>query len=224
MSLNSALFFAAGLGTRMGELVKNTPKPLIHVDGKPLIDHALSQAKDIKNKVVNIHYRGDMIQQHLGNQVQYSHESDTLLETGGGLRHALPLLGTGPVYTMNSDVIWSGPNPFKTLAASWNDITMEALVLLVPPNRAHGHLGQGDFVLDAQNRITRGAGYIYTGAQITKTDGLASIPDRAFSLNVLWNKMIQRGTLFGVVYNGDWCDVGQPQSIPIAEAMLREKT
>ena len=136
------LFFAAGLGTRMGDLVKDQPKPLIRAAGRPLIDHALDFAEipEIGRRVVNIHYHGDMIRQHLRNKpVLFSDERTALLETGGGLKKALPMLQGNPVLTMNTDAVWKGPNPIQKILASWQD-HMEALLLLVPKDRAIGHL------------------------------------------------------------------------------------
>ena len=216
------LLFAAGLGTRMGELTKNRPKPLVHVAGKALIDHAipLSAIPGVGKRVVNVHYKAQMVRDHLADtDVAISDETGTLLETGGGLRHALPLLGEGPVITMNSDAIWRGPNPVAQVMDSWQE-HMECLMLIVPKMNVSGHLGQGDFRRNPQGRLIRGPGDIYTGVQIIRTDTLADIADTAFSMNVAWDQMASRGGLYGVTYDGQWCDVGQPSSIPLAEAML----
>lgn len=216
------LFFAAGLGTRMGDLVKDRPKPLVQVAGKPLIDHALAltEVPEVGTRVVNLHYHAPMLRTHLaGRDVLFSDETDLLRETGGGLRHALPLLGTGPVITMNSDAVWRGPNPIAQLTAAWRD-GMEALLLIVPRDRVHGHKGAGDFTRDADGRLHRAPDAIYTGVQIIRTETLADVAQDAFSLNLIWDAMAARGGLYGVVYDGQWCDVGQPSSIPLAEAML----
>ena len=114
------MLFAAGLGTRMGALTAHRPKPLVEVAGRPLIDHALDLAREaaVPRVVANLHYRGEMIRDHLaGSPVLFSDETDRILETGGGLRQALPLLGPGPVYTLNSDAVWTGANPLTTLSA-----------------------------------------------------------------------------------------------------------
>ncbi len=218
----SMLLFAAGLGTRMGELVADRPKPLITVAGRTLIDHALDQADTpgIGAKVVNVHYRAKMVRDYLaGRDIAFSDETAGLLETGGGLRHALPLLGANPVVTMNTDAVWQGPNPVRTVLDAWRD-KMEALLLMVPKARVSGHLGKGDFRLDAAGRLHRAPDAIYTGVQIIRTETLAEIAEKAFSMNVVWDQMAARGGLFGVTYAGRWCDVGQPSSIPLAEAML----
>ncbi|WP_322893174.1 MULTISPECIES: nucleotidyltransferase family protein [unclassified Yoonia] len=220
------MLFAAGLGTRMGDLVKDRPKPLVRVAGKPLIDHALAftDLPEIAPKVVNLHYRADQIRDHLaGRDVVFSDETDHLRETGGGLRHAMPLLGASPVITMNTDAVWRGPNPIAHLIANWRD-EMQALLLIVPKPDAVGHKGAGDFARDADGRLHRGPdtikNKIYTGVQIIRTDLLDEVAQEAFSLNLIWDKMQASGGLYGTIYDGQWCDVGQPASIPLAEAML----
>jgi MurNAc alpha-1-phosphate uridylyltransferase len=216
------LFFAAGLGTRMGALTKDRPKPLINVAGKALIDHALDIADDagVSQKVVNLHYHGDMIRQHLkGRNIAFSDESGMLLETGGGLRQALPLLQGNPVLTMNTDAVWHGPNPIRHILNAWHP-DMEALLLVVEKQNVVGHMGKGDFELDPDGRLHRAPGSIYTGLQIMRTDVLNEITETAFSMNMAWDKIAARGGLFGTCYDGKWCDVGQPESIPLAEEML----
>ncbi len=216
------LFFAAGLGTRMGPLTQEMPKPLIPVAGRPLIDHAITLAAEAGTgtKVVNLHYRGEMIRNHLAGQpIAFSDETDALLETGGGLRHALPLLGGNPVLTMNTDAVWSGPNPVSHILQAWLP-EMEALLLIVEKQNVSGHHGDGDFRIDRDGQLHRAPDAIYTGLQIIRTDVLSEIDEMAFSMNLAWNIIAARGGLFGTIYQGQWCDVGQPSSIPVAEAML----
>ena len=218
------LLFAAGLGTRMGPLSKDRPKSLVAVAGRPLIDHAfdLLDATLIGPTVVNVHYKPDMIRDHLATRnVLISDEASDLLETGGGLRHALPLLGKDKVATLNTDAVWAGPNPIRALLTAWKP-HMEALLMTVPPARAIGHTGTGDFIADQNGRLSRGAGEIYTGLQIIRTDDLANIDATAFSMNVLWDRIAARGGLYGLSYHGRWCDVGHPQSIRLAENMLEQ--
>ena len=220
----AALIFAAGLGTRMGHLTQDRPKPIIEAAGRPLIDHALSllDTAGIDRIAVNLHYKPQMLRDHLAHRdILFSDETETLLDTGGGLRHALPLLPTNPVLTLNSDAVWQGPDPVTPLLDAWRD-GMEALVLCVPPANAIGHTGEGDFLIDAAGRVTRGPGPIYTGLQLIRTDRLAEIPDTAFSLNRLWDRMIEAGTLHGLLWPGKWCDVGQPASLPLAHSLLSE--
>ena len=215
------MLFAAGLGTRMAPLTADRPKPLIPVAGRALLDHALdlTQVPCVSNRVVNVHYKGEMIRSHLSGQDIAISPEDPLLETGGGLRHALPLLGPGPVMTLNTDAIWRGPNPLARLADAWRP-DMEALLLLVPKARVTGHAGPGDFRIGPDGRLTRAPDLIYTGAQIIRTGTLADVPQPAFSLNVVWDAMAARGGLYGIVHDGDWCDVGRPDSIALAEALL----
>ncbi len=222
------MLFAAGFGTRMGPLTADRPKPLIKVAGRALIDRALDTVAGAEagagTVVVNLHYKAQMIRDHLaGRKVAFSDETGAILETGGGLRKALPLLNHDPVYTLNADAVWSCPNPLDLLARAWDGARMEALLLLIPRARATGHRGDGDFRLSEAGQITRGAGMVYSGAQIIRTGGLAEVSEQAFSLNALWDRMIARGGLFGLPYPGRWCDVGTPEGVSLAEAMLAEE-
>jgi N-acetyl-alpha-D-muramate 1-phosphate uridylyltransferase len=222
------MLFAAGFGTRMKALTADRPKPLIPVAGRALIDHALdvATAAEVGRIVVNTHYRAEQMAAHLaGRGVLISHEADQILETGGGLKAALPLLGAGPVAILNSDSIWTGPNPLQTLAAAWDPRRMEALLVLLPLHRTLAHGPKGDFRVDAEGRLSRGAGgedHVYIGAQIIATDRLIAIPEDVFSLNRVWNQMIAAGTAFGVLHTGGWCDVGHPEGIAEAERLLHD--
>lgn len=223
MHPDAVMLFAAGFGTRMGTLTANRPKPLIPVAGRPLIDHALALVEEIhpRHVVANVHYLPDQIQSHLvGREVAFSDESDRILETGGGLRAALPLLGQGPVFTMNTDAVWKGPNPMQMLLDNWRPDEMDALLLCIPRENAIGHTGQGDFLLNANEPLSRGPGQVYSGVQILKTDRLTQISEDVFSLNVLWDQMLRDQRLFGISYPGQWCDVGRPEGIKLAEQML----
>lgn len=220
------MVFAAGFGTRMGALTRDRPKPLIPVAGRPLIDHALAIAKaaGVPRTVINTHYRAEQMAAHLaGRDIAISHEAGPILETGGGLKAALPLLGTGPVAILNSDGIWTGANPLAELAAAWDGSRMEALLLLLPLRDALAHGPKGDFCLAPDGRISRGKGgedHVYIGAQILHPARIAATPDEVFSLNKPWNEMIAAGTAFGIVHRGGWCDVGHPEGIAAAEALL----
>lgn len=224
----SVMLFAAGFGTRMGVLTADRPKPLIKVAGKPLLEHALSQveAAGVSQTVVNVHYMAAQIAEHLKTRANtlISREEGQILETGGGLRAALPLLGSGPVFTLNTDAVWTGPNPLITLRDQWDGARMDALLLLAPPSRIKGFQGNGDFLLASDGRITRAkgaAGLAYLGAQILLPRGIESIEEKAFSLNILWDQMIAEGRAFGVLHTGGWCDVGRPEGIAEAEDLLR---
>lgn len=213
------MIFAAGMGKRMAPLTLTRPKPLIEVAGRTLLDHALVYSKGFGRVVVNTHYLADQIAAHLGSDIAIIHEPE-LLETGGGLKNALPLLGADPVATLNSDAVWTGGDPMTEMLDAWDPNRMEALLLLIPLERAYGHVG-GDFSLDEAGRISRGGALIYSGLQITRTERLADWPERVFSMNAVWDGMIRDGTLFGWVFSGAWCDVGRPEGIAEAEAMLR---
>jgi N-acetyl-alpha-D-muramate 1-phosphate uridylyltransferase len=221
---DALMLFAAGFGTRMGALTAACPKPLLKVAGRALIDHALDVAdtEHIPRIVVNLHYLGDQIESHLANRadVVFSHETETLLETGGGLKKARALLGADPVFTLNSDAVWSGANPLEVLRSAWDPARMDAVLLLLPRDRAIGHTGPGDFAMLGDGRLGRGHDLVYSGTQIIFTRTLDAIPDRIFSLNRVWDIIAANGRLFGAVYPGHWCDVGQPASIALAERLL----
>ncbi|MEM7240591.1 MAG: nucleotidyltransferase family protein [Pseudomonadota bacterium] len=223
----NAMIFAAGFGTRMGDLTKTRPKPMVEVAGKPLIDHALAflDQPQVGKIVVNTHYLADQLEAHLDplqNVVTLREEPD-ILETGGGLRNALPILGPDPVFTLNSDIIWPKGNPIAKMDAMWNPDRMDGLLALIPLARATGFSGNADFHLRDDGRIERveDAAFLYTGIQIIKTDGLTEIDAQKFSLNILWDKMMASKRLFGFVFDGSWVDVGKPEGIALAEAELR---
>jgi len=221
---NALMLFAAGFGTRMGALTAHRPKPMIEVAGKPLIDHTLDLAQpcEFDRTIANLHYLPDVLETHLApRNVQTLHETPEVLETGGGLKNALPLLGTAPAVTSNTDAVWKGPNPFEMVLNAWNPDKMDALLICVPLQNCLGHTGKGDFVIDRNGALTRGPGdVVYSGIQILKTDLIAARPERVFSLNVIWNQMLKDDRLFGLRYPGKWCDVGHPEGISLAENML----
>ncbi len=224
--MTDILLFAAGLGTRMGPLVADRPKPLVLVGDTTLIDHALqlTQIPDVSGRVVNVHHKADQLRQHLAaKSVTISDETDLLRDTGGGLRHAFPLLQSDPVLTLNTDAVWSGPNPIQLLLGAWRD-DMECLLMLTPRDRVLGHKGKGDFTIEQDGRLTRGYGPVYTGLQLIRRSALDGITGEVFSMNEAWIATEARGTRFGITYPGHWCDVGQPDSIPLAKGLLREDT
>lgn len=217
------MIFAAGFGRRMGALTKDKPKPLVPVKGRALIDYTVDIAREsgAQTILVNLHYKHQMLADHLRDApVQTRLELPDILETGGGLKAALPQLGAGPVVTINSDAIWQGENPIAALRARWQPERMEALLLCIERTRAHGHSGAGDFSLAENGCLQRGGNLVYTGVQIIKTEGLMAIEQRAFSLNLLWAQMIERQGVYGAVYRGNWCDVGHPEGLACAQNML----
>lgn len=220
------MLFAAGFGTRMGALTASQPKPMIRVAGKPLIDHALDlvHAYMPARIVANLHYKPEALERHLaGTDIRLSHEQPDILDTGGGLRFALPLLGNDPLFTMNTDAVWHGRNPLDHLAREWDPAEMDALLLCIPKPQAHGHTGTGDFIIGDGGKARRGPDLIYSGLQIIKTNLLHDIPQTSFSLNLLWDAMLAQGTLYAATYPGQWCDVGRPDSIATAENMLARR-
>jgi MurNAc alpha-1-phosphate uridylyltransferase len=231
-----AMVMAAGLGKRMRPLTATRPKPLVEVAGKALIDHSLDRlrAAGIRNVVVNVHYLADALEAHLKRHagdldVTVSDERKQLLETGGGMIKAREHLGDAPFLTVNSDNLWvDGPiDAINLLAERWDDSRMDALLLLVPQARAHGHGGRGDFHMDAVGRLIRRktgrvAPFVYTGVQLVSPRLLDDAPQGAFSTNVLWDQAIAKGRLYGVVHQGLWFDVGTPQAIPLTEALLAD--
>lgn len=222
-SPHSVMLFAAGFGTRMKALTRDCPKPMIPVAGKPLIDHTLALAQEIQPQciVANLHYLPEVLEAHLApKSVLLSHETPKVLDTGGGLRHALPLLGSAPVFTANTDVIWKGVNPFQLARDCWDPTRMDALLVCIPSARCHGRTGAGDFSRAADGQLSRGGDLVYGGVQILKTEGLHAISDTVFSLNLLWNQMAGAQRLFAVEYPGHWCDVGHPEGIAIAEDLI----
>ncbi|WP_333867346.1 nucleotidyltransferase family protein [Cypionkella sp.] len=222
----SVMLYAAGFGTRMGALTAHQPKPMVNVAGKPLIDHALSvvETAGITDITVNLHYLGEQIEQHLQRRsIKFSYEIPQILDTGGGLKAAAKHLGKTPVITLNTDAVWTGQNPIKQLLAAWDPARMDALLLLLPQDQALGHNGTGDFLLDDTNRITRAKGAkapVYLGAQILKTELVFDFSETVFSLNTIWDQMIEQGRAYGILHQGGWCDVGRPEGIALAESLL----
>jgi len=205
---DTAMIMAAGLGKRMRPLTATRPKPLVEVAGKPLIDHVFDRlrAAGIERAVVNVHYLADALEAHLdccvrGIDVEVSDERERLMETGGGLVQALPLLGPEPVLVVNSDNLWvDGPvDAIRLLAARWDDGSMDALLLLVPLARANNHEGRGDFHLGPDGRIVgrrkqgRAAPFVYTGVQIIHPRVMVTLLFALFSTNLFWNRAIEAG-------------------------------
>lgn len=216
------MLFAAGFGTRMRPLTDSQPKPLIDVAGQSLLDHALDQCPDfVITKAVNGHYRADqMAEAARARDLVFSPETPEILDTGGGLKAALPLIGTPEtVFALNTDAVWTGPAALQTLADAWDPERMDGLLLLCPPERAVGHTLRSGFAMDAEGRLSRGPVLAYTGAQILKTAPVLAEADKAFGLNRTWDRILKTDRLFGIVHPGYWCDVGHPSGIALAEEM-----
>ena len=234
--VRTAMVMAAGLGKRMRPLTASRPKPLVEVGGKPLIDHVFDRLRSagIRRVVVNVHYLADALEAHVRRrfpdvEVLVSDERAELLETGGGVVHALPLIQDDLFLVVNSDNFWvDGPvDAIDLLAARWDDAAMDALLLVVPLARANCHRGQGDFHMDAVGRLARRrpgrlAPFVYTGVQLVSRRLFADAPAGAFSTNLLWNRAIAAGRAYGMVHQGLWFDVGTPRAIGETEAMLAD--
>jgi len=232
---HTAMIMAAGLGKRMRPLTATRPKPLIEVNGKALLDHVLEKlhAAGVRKVVVNVHYLADALEAHLasrahGLDVVISDERNLLLETGGGLVQADPLIDADPFLSLNSDNLWvDGPaDTLRLLASHWDDAKMDALLLLVPLARALNHKGMGDFHMGRTGRLRRRqrshvAPFVFTGIQMLSKRLLRDAPHGPFSTNILWDRAIEEGRCFGAVHQGLWFDVGTPASIPLTEAALR---
>lgn len=218
-----AMIFAAGFGTRMGTLTQDKPKPMVPLAGRPMIDHTIDLLQDagVGNIVANTHYLRDQIEPHLIEKgIGISPEVPDILDTGGGLRAATPMLRADTIITMNPDAAWLGANPVKVLLEAWRS-DMQALLLLVPLGSAATMREEGDFGLE-QGEIYRKGSYLYTGAQILRVDQLEQIPEASFSLNLYWDLLAKAGPLNGVVYDAEWCDIGTPDGLLAAEKLLSD--
>jgi len=234
LASDTAMVMAAGMGKRMRPLTATMPKPMVRVAGKPLIDHALDRLAEsgVEHAIVNVHYLADALEDHVLQRempkVQISDERDALLETGGGLikaKDALP----DQFFCLNADNIWlDGPqSAFHDLSARWDPDEMDALLLLVSHTRAENFNGPGDFHMDPVGRLKRRAPgrispFIYTGIQLLSKRLLRDAPEGKFSTNILWNRAIEEGRLFGISFTGLWFEVGTPEAIaPTQDALKR---
>ncbi len=232
MQITDAMILAAGLGKRMQPLTHTIPKPLISVAGRTLLDRALDVAAcaGISHAVINAHYLADQIVAHCNKHVgvpriDISDERGALLDTGGGLKRALPLLHGDAFLVMNADNVWPEGNVLDALLQAWQPDSMDALLLLVPTAQAVGYDGAGDFLLsDTQQPEWRGAApsapYVFTGAQILKRHLLGGTPDTAFSMHVVYNAAMAANRLFATVHHRGWYHVGTPEGVQLAEAAL----
>lgn len=234
LASDTAMVLAAGLGKRMRPLTATRPKPLVRVAGKALLDHALDQVADagIARAVVNVHYMPDLIEAHLHGRrhpaITISDEREQLLETGGGLVHAEAEL-PDPFFCLNSDNLWlDGPtNAFADLSRAWDPEKMDALLLVVAHKGARNFRGKGDFHMDKQGTLRRRAAgriapFVFTGIQLASKRLLRDAPEGPFSTNLLWDRAIEEGRLFGVAFTGLWFEVGTPEAIAPTEAALRD--
>ncbi|MFQ5783194.1 MAG: nucleotidyltransferase family protein [Alphaproteobacteria bacterium] len=234
MTPETAMVLAAGRGERLRPLTDARPKPLVEVAGKALIDHVLDRlaAAGVTRAVVNLWYMAGTIERHLADRrrpaIALSHESE-LLDTGGGVVNALGLLGDAPFYAVNSDVLWrdSGASALGRLAAVWDGGAMDALLLVVPVERAVGYEGRGDFERDPNGGLRRRgaaahASYVFTGVQLLHPRLFRDAPAGPFSLNLVYDRALAAGRLRGLVHAGDWLHVGTLAGLAEAERRLGE--
>jgi len=227
----SAMVLAAGLGTRMRPITEQLPKPLVTVGGRALIDHVLDRlvAAGVRRAVVNLHYKGEMIERHLAGrrdiEVKFSREP-ALLDTGGGVAAALPLLGEC-FYVVNSDVLWLDTklSALARLARAFDPARHDVILLLVRTTRAIGYTGLGDFMLEPNATLRRRgerevAPHLFAGIQILQRAMFAGAPQGAFSMNPLWDRAIAAGRIRGLVHDGEWFHVGSPEGLALTESRI----
>jgi MurNAc alpha-1-phosphate uridylyltransferase len=232
-ALSSAMVLAAGLGTRLKPLTDRLPKPLVTVAGRTLLDRALDRLADagVATAVVNLHHLGDMIAEHLKDRTEPKivlSREEQRLETGGGVRNALRLLGAEAFFAVNADVLWlNGPSDaLGRLGNHWRESDMDALLLLLETTAAFGYDGVGDFFADPAGRLARRpereiAPYLFTGIQILHPRLFRNCPEGAFSLNVLYDRALADGRLHGIVHDGEWFHVGTAEGLAEAEDYMR---
>jgi N-acetyl-alpha-D-muramate 1-phosphate uridylyltransferase len=232
--LECAMVLSAGLGTRMAPANRTLPKPLVPLQGKALIDHVLDRLVEagFKSAIVNLHHKADLIERHLGRRkkpaITLSDEREALLDTGGGVKKALPLLGSGAFLIQNADSVWIegiGSN-LSRLMEAWDDASMDCLMMLALSTAGVGYQGRGDFALDSNGRIRRRrveqeiVPFAFTGVSIAHPRLLEGSPEGPFSLNLVWNKAIAARRAFGVRMEGIWMHVGTPDALAQAEQCL----
>jgi len=229
----AAMVLAAGFGKRMRPLTATRPKPLVEVGGVTLLDRALDRlaAAGVACAVVNVHYFAGQIEAHLAGRtapkVTVSDERAALLETGGGVAKALPLLAADPFYVINSDNLWvdGSVDTLHLVAQRWDAAVMDALLLLVPLARASGYDGRGDFAMSPVGQLRRRAEhrvapYVFSGVQLLSKRLFHGEPVEPFSMWRVWDKALASGRLFGVVHGGLWFHVGTPASVGATETLL----
>ena len=217
----------------MRPLTEELPKPLVRLQGRPLIDHVLDRlaTAGIERAVVNVHHMADQIERHVAGRTQptiaISDERGQLLETGGGVKNALPLLGTAPFVIHNSDSVWMGGvgDNLERLFQAWEPKRMDCLLMLALGSASLGYQGRGDFSFEADGRIRRRreqevVPFVFAGVSIAHPRLFDDSPDTAFSMNLVWNKAILAGRAFGVRMDGIWMHVGSPDALAEAERCL----
>ncbi len=235
MTPHRAMLLAAGLGTRMRPLTASTAKPLLPLGGRALLDRALDRLADagVEQVVVNVHWQADRVASHLaarsGPPEIILQREETLLDTGGAVRAALPLLGTEPFFIVNGDTVWlDGPSPaLSRVVAAWGE-DVDAVLLVHRTFQVHAEVGAGDFLLDKLGFVQRRqerqiAPYVYAGIQLARPALFDGAPDGPFSLNTLWDRAIEAGRLRAVVHDGLWYHLSRPEDLVEAEFNLHAR-
>ncbi len=228
-----AMVLAAGLGTRMRPFNGEVPKPLVSVGGKALIDYVLDRLADagVERAVVNVHHLADQIERHLAPRerprIIISDERRELLGTGGGVIKALPELGAGPFFHVNSDTVWiDGVRPnLVRLAAAFDPARMDALLLLAPTAASIGYAGRGDFAMASDGRLARRGErdvvpFVYAGAAILTPAFFAGVAAGPSSMSPLFDRAAEADRLYGLRLEGLWMHVGTPDAVKAAEAAI----
>ena len=229
----TAMVFAAGLGTRMRPITDNLPKPLVKVAGKALLDHCLDRfaADGVEKAVVNVHWLPDLIEAHLKGRaaprIAISDERERLLDQGGGIKKALPEIGTEPFFVCNTDAFWiEGPRSnLKRLAQAFDPDRMDMILLVAAAAGAVGVDWPGDFTMDREGRLAQRdprhvAPFVYTGVGIMKPEPFGAEPSEVFRLAPFFWRAAERGRLFGLRLDGLWLHVGRPETIAEAEQAI----
>ena len=227
----SAMVLAAGLGTRLRPVTKAVPKPLVQINGRPLIDHALDRltSAGVEHVVVNVHYKAGMMAEHLAGrdhpQIELSEEPE-LLDTGGGVAQALLLLGEA-FFVVNGDVFWldTKDSALLRLTGAFDPATMDGVLLLQRTVTAVGYDGSGDYFLDPlgnprRRREREVAPYLFAGVQLLHRRLFDGAPGRVFSLVRLFDRAEAAGRLSAIVHCGEWYHVGTPQGLALTRERL----
>ena len=231
--ISHALVLAAGFGKRMRPLTDSTPKPLVRLGGKTMLDHVLDRLADagVTNAVVNVHYLADQVEAHLAKrtrpQLIISDEREQILDTGGAVNKALQSLGPDPFFVHNSDSVWieHGESTLGRMIEDWNGDIMDCLLLLASTETSLGYSGNGDFHMNDDGTLRRRAQgerapYVFAGVSINKPSLFAHCPDGPFSLNPIWDEAIAKGRLRAISHKGSWMHVGTPDALAAAERRL----
>ncbi|HEX4766897.1 MAG TPA: nucleotidyltransferase family protein [Lichenihabitans sp.] len=230
---DSAMVFAAGLGTRMRPLTDRLPKPLVTVGGRTMLDHTLDRLVEagIRRAVVNVHHLADQIETHLQGRrspaIVVSDERALLLDQAGGIRRALPHIGSRPFLVCNTDALWvEGPRSnLARLLAHWDPARMDVLLLVAAAATSIGVDWPGDFGMEADGRLRRReerevAPFVYAGIGILKPELFADLEEKPVRLAPFFFRAAEAGRLFGTRLEGIWMHVGTPEAIAEAEAAL----